>query len=148
MHQRDFFVEISAFLPTLRKARHRNMKIAVEAKKPGRNPLSIICHICGRDYGTKSIQIHEPKCMQEWERTQASLPRSLRKPLPVRDKELPSEPSAIASYNDSAFQDYKQNTLVACKVCNRRFLPSSLERHAKVCEPGGYFERHSPVVKK
>ena len=124
------------------------MKVAVEAKKPGKNPFSIMCYICGRDYGSKSIQIHEPKCLQEWERQNASLPRSLQKSAPVRVMDLPlTNPKEIAVYNASAFQDYKQNTLVPCEVCNRRFLPSSLERHAKVCKPGGFFERHSPLKK-
>jgi hypothetical protein len=28
-------------------------------------PVYVICYICGRKYGTKSIDIHEPQCLGE-----------------------------------------------------------------------------------
>ena len=28
-----------------------------------KDPVYVICYICGRKYGTKSIDIHEPQCL-------------------------------------------------------------------------------------
>uniref|UniRef100_A0A2I2YS77 C2HC/C3H-type domain-containing protein n=1 Tax=Gorilla gorilla gorilla TaxID=9595 RepID=A0A2I2YS77_GORGO len=30
-----------------------------------RRPPAVVCYICGREYGTKSISIHEPQCLKK-----------------------------------------------------------------------------------
>lgn len=43
-----------------------------------------ICYLCGRQFGSQSIAIHEPKCLEKWNRENDQLPPHLRrKPPPV-----------------------------------------------------------------
>lgn len=34
-------------------------------------PKSVTCYICGRDFGTTSIEIHIKSCIKKWEQTEA-----------------------------------------------------------------------------
>ena len=34
-------------------------------------PRSVMCHICGREFGTTSIDIHVPQCAKKWESVEA-----------------------------------------------------------------------------
>ena len=49
-----------------------------------RKPQSVICYICGREYGTMSISIHEPQCIKKWQMDNDQLPRGQRRPLPKK----------------------------------------------------------------
>ena len=31
-----------------------------------RRPASIVCYICGREYGTRSLEIHIKTCEKKW----------------------------------------------------------------------------------
>ena len=37
-------------------------------------PPTLACHMCGREFGTASLQIHFKSCARKWERKQAELP--------------------------------------------------------------------------
>ena len=47
-------------------------------------PNFVLCYICGNKYGTKSISIHEPKCLEKWKIENKNLPKNLRRPVPVK----------------------------------------------------------------
>ena len=47
-----------------------------------KRPKSIICYICGREYGTRSLEIHIKSCEKKWEIEQQQLPKKQRKPCP------------------------------------------------------------------
>lgn len=49
-----------------------------------RRPPTVICYICGREYGTKSISIHEPQCLKKWHQENDNLPKHLRRPEPKK----------------------------------------------------------------
>ena len=49
-----------------------------------RRPPTVVCYICGREYGTKSIAIHEPQCLKKWHNENNSLPKELRRPEPKK----------------------------------------------------------------
>lgn len=53
-----------------------------------KEPVYVICYICGRKYGTKSIAIHEPQCLEKWKIENDKLPRNLRRPVPVKPGKL------------------------------------------------------------
>lgn len=38
-------------------------------------PRAVMCYICGREYGTKSIGIHIPNCQKKWEETESHKPK-------------------------------------------------------------------------
>uniref|UniRef100_A0A8I3W8F8 Zinc finger protein 475 n=1 Tax=Callithrix jacchus TaxID=9483 RepID=A0A8I3W8F8_CALJA len=49
-----------------------------------RRPPTVVCYICGREYGTKSISIHEPQCLRKWHNENNLLPKELRRPVPKK----------------------------------------------------------------
>ena len=53
-------------------------------------PGTVICYICGREYGSRSISIHEPQCLKKWKAENDKLPRDQRRPVPVKPDILPS----------------------------------------------------------
>ncbi|XP_076392057.1 uncharacterized protein LOC100881211 isoform X1 [Megachile rotundata] len=58
-----------------------NRPASVPLKK---GPRTITCYICGREFGTASFPIHEPRCMQKWERENNALPANQRRPTPQK----------------------------------------------------------------
>ncbi len=45
-------------------------------------PRAVMCYICGREYGTKSIGIHQKQCAKKWELEESRKPRHLRRKMP------------------------------------------------------------------
>ena len=44
--------------------------------------MGVVCFICGREYGTTSIQRHIPSCKQKWDNEQNLLPADERRKCP------------------------------------------------------------------
>lgn len=53
-------------------------------------PKALMCYICGREYGTKSLEIHIKTCIKKWEIEENKKPKRERRPLPQPPKELGS----------------------------------------------------------
>ena len=49
-----------------------------------KKPPSMVCYICGREFGTKSIAIHEPQCLEKWQVQNNKLPKGQRRPEPKK----------------------------------------------------------------
>ena len=45
-----------------------------------------MCYICGREYGTASIDIHVKACQQKWEVEEGKKPVTQRRPVPQPPK--------------------------------------------------------------
>ena len=98
-----------------------------------------MCYICGREYGTKSLEIHLKTCKKKFENEQSKLPPSQRKPVPEPPKLLAEVPlggsgsgsyaNKMDAYNDAAFDTYNTKALEPCPNCGRTFLPDSLVKH-------------------
>lgn len=43
----------------------------------------ILCYICGREFGSHSIAIHQPQCLQKWHWNNDKLPSNLRQSEPT-----------------------------------------------------------------
>jgi recombinational DNA repair protein (RecF pathway) len=121
------------------------MDLSVAPKALGKNPFTIICYLCGREYGSKSISIHEEQCKEKWIKTNNALPKHLRKKIPERPRVEPTLPGQKVNeqYNQEAFEQYQEAARHPCQVCGRKFVIESLEKHQRVCKPGGYFEKHT-----
>ena len=109
------------------------------ARAPQR-PKTVVCYICGQEFGTKSISIHEPQCLKKWELENSCLPRNLRRPPPVKPT-LPSLAGGggggnydLERMNQMAY-DSAQSQLVPCQNCGRTFLPDRLGVHLRSCRP-------------
>ncbi|KFQ46794.1 Zinc finger protein 474, partial [Nestor notabilis] len=101
-----------------------------------KRPPTVICYICGREYGTKSISIHEPQCLKKWHQDNDLLPKHLRRPEPKKPEVRPVQARGmydLDSLNEAASIS-AQNQLVPCDICGRTFLPDRLIVHQKSCK--------------
>ncbi|XP_047493710.1 zinc finger protein 474-like isoform X2 [Penaeus chinensis] len=40
-----------------------------------RPPGFVQCYVCQREFGSRSIEIHEPQCLEKWRARNAKLPK-------------------------------------------------------------------------
>lgn len=118
-------------------------KIEKPKKKavPGCGPPGVICYICGRKYGTKSIDIHLPQCEKAWDAQEAKKPKGERRPCPQKPKTFDDikiggkgAAKAMEDYNEEAFKNYNEKALEPCERCGRTFLPDRLVIHLRSCK--------------
>lgn len=121
-------------------------------KDTGKKAPTVICYICGREFGSKSIAIHEPQCLEKWKAENAKLPKAQRRPLPKK----PTEGLTRDQMNDLAWENAKAQ-LIPCENCARRFAPDRLPVHQRSCKPKGgasggggapAAESKAPVIRK
>nr|XP_012644023.1 zinc finger protein 474 isoform X2 [Microcebus murinus] len=102
-----------------------------------RRPPTIVCYICGREYGTKSISIHEPQCLKKWHNENNLLPKELRRPEPKKTEVRTITAKGfydLDALNEAAWTS-AQSQLVPCDICGRTFLPDRLIVHQRSCKP-------------
>merc|ERR1719162_2604365 len=100
---------------------------------PVSRPRSVVCYICGREFGTSSIDIHLPQCKKKWEAKEEQKPPNERKPLPSAPQVQPGTSKVSAAYNEAALNTWNEEVLEACPNCGRTFLPDRLEIHLRSC---------------
>ena len=112
------------------------MNIGVEAKAFGSNPNDRTCYICGRNLGTASITIHEPKCLEKWHKQHACLPKSMRRPVPVKpdvssfDAPIKGGEDHAVAFNEAARQAFLEQGRDSCPNCTRKVsIPRSFGNH-------------------
>ncbi|XP_042871344.1 zinc finger protein 474-like isoform X6 [Penaeus japonicus] len=91
---------------------------------------TLVCYICGREFGSRSLAIHQPQCLEKWRRENEKLPRNLQRPEP----ELPEHELTHEEWNEYAWKT-AQAQLVPCEWCGRTFFPERLEVHQRGCKP-------------
>ena len=96
-------------------------------------PMTVVCYICGREFGTRSLEIHERQCIKKWHIENNKLPKHQQRPAPVKPQ-LPQLQAAQsrASWNEAAWAS-SQSQLLKCENCNRTFNPDRLEVHQRSC---------------
>ena len=107
----------------------------VDDDDDSKKPKTLVCYICGREFGTTSLDIHLKSCKKKWEAQEAQKPKNERKPLP----EPPSEKQALTSgdhtdsraklYNVAAADQFNNEVLDRCEGCGRTFNPDALIKH-------------------
>ncbi|XP_028661829.1 zinc finger protein 474-like isoform X1 [Erpetoichthys calabaricus] len=108
---------------------------------PPKRPGFRVCYICGREFGSKSIDIHEPKCLEKWQTENEKLPPNLRRKAPHKP-EAQSESCNIKALNEAAWQS-SQAQLIPCENCGRTFLPDRLPVHQRSCKNKAGFKSSS-----
>ncbi|XP_075399206.1 zinc finger protein 474 [Tenrec ecaudatus] len=104
---------------------------------PSRRPAFRVCYVCGREFGSQSLAIHEPQCLEKWRLENSKLPKHLRRPEPSKPQPLSgSGSSSLQAANEAAFQS-AQAQLLPCEACGRTFLPDRLLVHQRSCKPKG-----------
>ena len=94
------------------------------------------CHLCGRQFGTSSLQIHLKACKEKWERDHPgkTAPEPAA-PIPINAKAGGKE---WAAFNATAQETFESETMEACPHCNRTFLPDRLPIHLRTCGKGNF----------
>nr|XP_056704977.1 zinc finger protein 474 [Euleptes europaea] len=129
----------SHFSPTKSSRSSGSGSTSTVPDKPAviRRPPTVICYLCGREYGTKSISIHEPQCLKKWHIENDQLPKHLRRPEPKKP-EIRSVGAKgyydLDALNESAWNS-AQSQLVPCDICGRTFLPDRRIVHQRSCKP-------------
>lgn len=81
----------------------------LDKQTPDKGPPTVVCKICGRNYGTKSISIHEPQCIKKYENEKKQHTLDTRKPVARRPP------------------------TVLCYICGREYGTKSISIHEPQC---------------
>ena len=112
-------------------------------RMPGQKPRMLVCPLCGREFGTASLEIHMKSCKKKFEIQQQDLPKNMRRNA---DKIIASYNQNMAmmggggGYNNmdymnaQAYDAYNNQALVPCENCGRTFLPDRLLVHLRSCK--------------
>ncbi|CAG9328971.1 unnamed protein product [Blepharisma stoltei] len=98
-------------------------------------PKSLVCYLCGREFGTASLGIHQKTCMKLWEEREKLKPPKERRPLPEPPASIPlgSTPKDLAIHNEIAYESFKSKAMIQCPYCERKFLEERFQVHQKSC---------------
>ena len=88
--------------------------------QPGRACPGLLCHLCGRQFGSASLEIHQRTCRLRFEREHG--------------RAAPEAPAGGDSV--AAAQFYESEVMEACPYCARTFQPGRLEVHLRSCGKG------------
>ena len=87
-------------------------------KNPGlTRPKALMCYICGREYGSASLEIHLKACKKKWDIEQEKKPLHQRRPCPEEPqgftKTIEKAKGGVfdESYNNAAFENYNTKAL-------------------------------------
>ena len=138
-------LSMSQSIPRKSPVKNIPKKTSPPKRAPGQRPRGLICPLCGREYGTASLQIHMKTCRQKFELQQQDLPKNLRKSadkiIAAYEKKqamMNMQTGGSGAYNfdalnDQAFDTYNKEALVPCSNCGRTFLPDRLIVHQRSC---------------
>jgi hypothetical protein len=65
-----------------------NLNTSTNGVTPKAKPRSLVCYICGREFGTKSLKIHLKTCAQKWEWEESKKPKKDQRPVPQAPLDL------------------------------------------------------------
>ncbi|PAV63428.1 hypothetical protein WR25_08393 [Diploscapter pachys] len=90
---------------------------------------TVFCYICGRQFGSKSISIHEPQCLQKWHAENAKLPKDKRRPLPVKPEAILKDDGQIdtEATNEMLWKN-SQDLMIECEHCGRKFKVNFIKK--------------------
>lgn len=95
-------------------------------------PRMQVCYICGREFGSTSLGIHEKQCAKKWQDAEARKPAHERKPLPQRPDV--QDGATLEDRNVAARAVHEGEVMAQCPWCGRSFKDhDTLLRHQRGC---------------
>ncbi|XP_052098387.1 zinc finger protein 474-like [Mytilus californianus] len=117
------------------QSRESNKELSTKKNVAPEKPTFVLCYICGQKYGSKSLSIHEPQCLEKWKIENEKLPKGQRRTLPKKPEVLQSGGKLDVNALNEAAWTSSQAQLLACENCGRTFAPDRLPVHQKSCKP-------------
>lgn len=116
-----------------------------------KKPKTVMCYICGKEFGTTSIGIHIKQCEKKWVEVESKKPYSQRRPVPsapngwdmmVHKLEAGEkvDMDELDNFNSKSNDKWNDEALIRCEHCNRTFLPERMPAHKKVCSKENPFK--------
>ena len=120
------------------------MQVSLGASPLRAPPRTFLCYVCGRAYGSASIQIHVAACEKKFTAEQAALPPRERKPLPKAIDYSSIAAGGVSGQSEEALQRSMEaineaaraaadQLMAACAHCGRTFNPERLVIHNRSC---------------
>jgi len=104
-------------------------------------PNSLVCYLCGKEFGTNSLEIHLKSCRKNFQASNKGKdPDSLKPDILDEVLEMIASKKAIdnnliIAYNQEAEKNYKDINYFPCQTCGRKFPEDRLEIHLRGCKP-------------
>ncbi|XP_023242101.1 zinc finger protein 474-like isoform X1 [Centruroides sculpturatus] len=140
----DGYVSDKESNKTKTKKKSQDTAVTVEDSGGSKGPRALICYICGRPFGSKSLPLHEPHCLERWKRENELLSPNQRRPLPQKPET--NVTMTKDEFNEASWQSFQAN-LVPCPNCGRTFFPERLLVHQRVCKETGNKNNNNNVNK-
>jgi hypothetical protein len=102
-------------------------------EKPNR-PITLICYVCGKEFGTQSLNFHLKTCEANYLRDKKYLPEKPAAHDTILNKKN-LDYQEVCQYNQEAEKIFKDVNHHPCPNCGRKFLADRLEVHLKGCKP-------------
>jgi hypothetical protein len=98
----------------------------------------LICYLCGREFTSASLQVHQRSCVGKRKNDENDCPSSILPPTPLPPKrEIPKSNDDLQKfheYNEEA-KNISDASRPKCPKCNRAFAISSITHHISKCCP-------------
>ncbi|BBN12755.1 hypothetical protein MPTK1_5g22620 [Marchantia polymorpha subsp. ruderalis] len=109
----------------------------IQAGKGGARPRMLMCYLCGREFGSKSLPIHLPQCQKKWIDAESLKPAREQRPMPEPPAvevpiKLGGKPQVIDDFNEAANKQFLAS-LEQCPYCKRKFAPEPYKHHQRSC---------------
>ncbi|TYZ65574.1 hypothetical protein PybrP1_003176 [[Pythium] brassicae (nom. inval.)] len=117
-------------------------------------PVTRVCHVCGRQYGLSSFDIHLKQCKKLWLAQEELKPKGERRALPKTPPSLAQmsesetalsagtvDREAIDAMNRAAQESFNVHGMEKCDNCGRTFAEGRLAIHSKSCRPDSTAKR-------
>lgn len=98
-------------------------------------PKALMCCICGREFGTKSLEIHMKQCEVK-NNYRVKIPENYYGLFTKINNGEKLTNNDYEEFNKKANFDFKEKSMFECPNCGRKFLEDRLEVHLKSCKPG------------
>ncbi|CAD8059300.1 unnamed protein product [Paramecium sonneborni] len=111
----------------------------------GARPKTLLCTICGREFGTASLDIHQKTCIIKYQNDLMNMDPGHRKQMPTTQQvlqKLDQEKqyrqqggTKVGQKSQQVLYEQPQQVmaLVGCRKCGRRFNPDRIRKHESVC---------------
>ncbi|CAD8047844.1 unnamed protein product [Paramecium primaurelia] len=108
-------------------------------------PKSLLCTICGREFGTASLEIHQKTCIKKYQNDLMNMDPGHRQQMPTtqeilqkldQEKQFRTQVGTkVGQKSQQVLYEQPQQViaLVGCRKCGRRFNPDRIRKHESVC---------------